>query len=64
MAGPVANLVLASLVYAVFYLGPVQEGSTRIGLVMPGEPAATAGLMPGDEITSVDGKPTPYWSNA
>ena len=60
-AGPIANLILASLVYAVFYVGPIQEDSTRIGLVMPGEPAAQAGLRPGDEITAVDGKPMHYW---
>ncbi len=62
-AGPVANLVLAAIVYSVFYMAPVQEGSTRIGLVMPGDPAATAGMLPGDEITAFDGQPIQYWSD-
>jgi regulator of sigma E protease len=34
---------------------------TAIGGVMPGSPAADAGIAPGDHITGVDGEPVAFW---
>src|SRR5438094_8547819 len=61
VAGPVFSLLLAlffaGIVWAVGH--PVSEGdsTTVVGYVMPGSPAEKAGLQPGDNILSVDGKP-------
>src|SRR5256714_7730726 len=59
LAGPVFSLLLA-LAFAciVWTVGrPVAESdvTTVIGYVMPGSPAAKAGLRPGDNIVAVDG---------
>lgn len=56
LAGPLANFVLAVVVFAVLamtsgelYLRPV------VGEVVPGSPAAHAGFRPGDQITRMNG---------
>ncbi len=56
-AGPVANFLLAILLFAGLFatLGQPQ-GSTRIGAVVENSVAARAGLQPGDEILSLDGE--------
>ncbi|MCC6810694.1 MAG: RIP metalloprotease RseP [Deltaproteobacteria bacterium] len=63
LAGPAMNLLLAALVYAGSYMGGVPDASTKLGLVVPGGPAAAAGLEPGDEITAIDGTPVEYWND-
>jgi regulator of sigma E protease len=61
IAGPFFSLLLAlcfaGIVWAVGH--PVSEGdsTTVIGYVAPDSPAQKAGLLPGDKILSVDGKP-------
>ena len=54
-AGPLTNFVFAvALLAAVFALGvPVTQ---HVASVVPGSPAETAGLRPGDEIVAIDGK--------
>lgn len=34
----------------------------EIGDVTPGTPAATAGILPGDRVLSIDGKPIENWN--
>ncbi len=60
-AGPLFSILLA-LFFAclVWFLGrPVgdMETSTTVGFVSEGGPAAQAGILPGDKIVSIDGKP-------
>jgi regulator of sigma E protease len=69
LAGPVMNAVLTIAIFTGFYMvGFAVEGSRFdrpiIGAVDPGSPAAKAGLRPGDEIVSIDGKPVPSWEQA
>jgi len=58
-AGPLMNFLLAvvilSLVAMIF--GAPTGVSTQIGQILPGYPAAQAGLRPGDTILAIDGRP-------
>jgi regulator of sigma E protease len=69
LAGPVMNALLTIVVLAGFYtVGFAVEASRYdrpiIGAVDPGSPAEKAGLRPGDEILSIDGKRVPSWDQA
>ena len=58
-AGPAANYLLAFLIGIPLLLvpGKVQDvGSTRLGDLLPGGPAASAGLQAGDEVQRVGGR--------
>jgi len=65
-AGPVMNFVLAWILFTVifFSLGgaPVAD-STRIKDVITGYPAEAAGIKPGDEIYSIEGKRVHGWED-
>jgi len=66
LAGPLAN-VLGAVVFlaAAFAIGvevPVwQDQRPVVGWVDPSSPAAAAGILPGDEVVAVDGKPMTRW---
>ena len=66
LAGPAMNVVLAIVLIAVvlmlgFGLPFLHEIPPIVGQVEPGSPAATAGVLPGDEIVSVGGRPVDSW---
>lgn len=62
-AGPVANLILAWLIYwAIFVLG-VQSIKPLIGDVMAGTLAEQAGVIAGSEIIAVDDVATLTWQD-
>jgi regulator of sigma E protease len=56
IAGPAFNLLFPILIYFFVYLGPHEVTAARVGNVLPGSPAAVAGLQPGDKILAVDGE--------
>ncbi len=69
LAGPAMNALLTITVLTGFYMvGFAIEGSRFdrpiVGAVDPGSPAEKAGLVPGDEILSIDGKALPSWEEA
>jgi regulator of sigma E protease len=61
VAGPVFNLLLPLFIYFVHYAGQHTLLPPTIGTVLPGLPAATAGLLPGDRVETVDGQRIRYW---
>jgi regulator of sigma E protease len=69
LAGPAMNAVLTIAVLTGFYMVGFQVQGSRydrpiVGAVDPGSPAQKAGLQPGDEIVSIDGKPLASWEEA
>jgi regulator of sigma E protease len=57
-AGPVANFVLAVVIFSVLLMTLGQPVSTpRVGLVVPNSPAARAGFQVGDVILKTNGSP-------
>jgi regulator of sigma E protease len=63
VAGPLANLLLASLVYAGLYLAGFDEPRAVIATPAAGSVAARAGLQSGDEILAVDDEPVRSWND-
>ncbi len=65
VAGPLANLVLAFLIYSmiVWAQGIMEIPVTRIGGVDADGPAAAAGLRVGDRIVEIGGVPVTTWED-
>jgi regulator of sigma E protease len=63
-AGPVANFLLAIVLYAGMYMIGVQGIRPYVGTVTPGSVAAEAGLQKRDLILQVDGRAVQSWEQA
>ncbi len=61
-AGPVFNLVLAVLLYAVLNLVGTQEPAAILAAPTAQSPAAQAGLVAGDRITAINQREVQSWS--
>jgi regulator of sigma E protease len=59
LAGPLANFLLAILIFAAFFMTLGAPRSNVVGEIIPKTPAAAAGFEPGDKILSVAGRATP-----
>lgn len=63
-AGPIASFLLA-LFFALIVWGVGKNATelniTTVGYVSPGSPAAEAGILPGDKILKIDGRPVTKW---
>jgi regulator of sigma E protease len=63
-AGPIANFILAILIFAaVFTIYGKQISTPRVDAVQENSAAAQAGFQPGDLILSIDGRPIESFSD-
>lgn len=63
-AGPAFNFIFAIFAYWMMFVIGIQGVAPVIGEVTPGSAAAEAGLVSGQQIISIDDKPTPIWDVA
>ena len=61
VAGPLANLLLAVVLYFALFIHGVPGLKPVLGEVGPDTPAAAAGLQSKKTIVSIDGQATPSW---
>jgi regulator of sigma E protease len=61
LAGPAFNLIFPILIYFVFFAAQSTMLPAVVGKVFAGQPAAEAGLRPGDKVVAIDGKKVRYW---
>jgi regulator of sigma E protease len=57
LAGPAANVVLAVVLFTALFMLGGGKVTTTVDQVLPGRPAAVAGLQVGDRIVAVNGQP-------
>jgi regulator of sigma E protease len=62
-AGPVANLLLAILIYWVLYMAGMPGAKPLLGEPVKGSPAAMAGFEYGELVTALDGEPVAVWAD-
>jgi regulator of sigma E protease len=62
-SGPVANLLLAILIFAAVFMVGVPVLQPVVGQLQDGYPASAAGLRSGDRITAIDGRPISTWDD-
>ena len=63
LAGPVANFLLAIVIFSAFFMTLGAPRTNVVGSIVPDTPAAQAGLQPGDKILSVAGRDTPNFDD-
>jgi len=63
-AGSIANLLLGTLLFfSLYYFLGFKEPTHRVAKVMQDSPAATAGILAGDEIVGVNGNLVKSWEH-
>jgi regulator of sigma E protease len=59
--GPLFNLLFASLLFILIFITGFPVLLPQVGDILPDSPAAKAGLMKGDSIIEIDGRPVNRW---
>jgi regulator of sigma E protease len=63
VAGSLMNFLLAAFLYALIFMSiGLPSDSNVVGNVLPGKPAAIAGMQSGDKIVAINGQTVNYWS--
>lgn len=60
-SGPLFNLLFASLLFALIFMVGFPVLLPQVGEVMPDSPAVRVGLLKGDTITEIEGRPINRW---
>ena len=60
-AGPIANFILAFLLYYLMFMVGVSGFRPVVSEVAPGSVAARAGVVPGDRFVKISGEPVQSW---
>jgi regulator of sigma E protease len=63
-AGPIANLLLAWLMYWAMFMVGIYGQRPVVGEVLPDTPAARAGFTAGDVLGAIDGRSVSTWEDA
>ncbi len=63
VAGPLANFLLAIVIYWALFLQGVQEAKPIVATPEPGSIAAASGLTSGETIVAIDGTPVSSWQD-
>lgn len=61
-AGPVANFLLAFVIYTIMGMTGMEHAPAVIGTVMPNSPAYVSGLHSGDRIIAIDDEKISKWN--
>lgn len=61
LAGPLVNILLPIPIMAALLGSATQGPAPVVGWVAGGSPADTAGIVPGDEITAINGEPVRFF---
>ena len=62
-AGPLANIFLTVLIFAIVFFARSTSTSTEVGYVEQGSPAAVSGLVSGDSILEIGGRNVDSWED-
>lgn len=57
VAGPLANFALPVVLFFGLFVGTRDEPAPVVGVVVPGDAAAAAGLLAGDRVVAIDATP-------
>ena len=63
LAGPVANFLLAVVIFVGFFTLVGAPQTNVVGKIQPGSAASQAGLQPGDRVLTIAGRSTPTFSD-
>jgi regulator of sigma E protease len=62
-AGPLANVFLAVLLFAIVFSSRISSTSTEVGYVEQNSPAAVSGLLSGDSILQIGDREVDSWED-
>jgi regulator of sigma E protease len=61
LAGPLFNILFAGILFVLLFMTGVPALYPDVGKIEKGSPAEKAGLMTGDRVIRIDGKPVESW---